>query len=275
MRAYVEAGTVELPGGLVREGAPPVTSVELRPLSGWEEEWLSCNSGAPPALAVSALLDACVTECGGGPCPKGMAAQLLAGDRDYLMLQLRRMTFGDRIRAVINCPACEAKMDTDFLAGDVPVERRPQTQPTYSVDAGGGSIHFRLPNGADQEFVSHMSTASAVEALLERCLLRDSFQSVALANSERDAVIAAMEANAPRVDLDLELLCPECGQESVVPFDTTSFFIREMTSRRPYLLKEVHSLAWHYHWSEADIMSMTRSRRRAYLELLSEASRPS
>jgi hypothetical protein len=34
------------------------------------------------------------------------------------------------------------------------------------------------------------------------------------------------------------------------------------------LLEEVHYLAFHYHWSEKDILSMTRSKRRRYLAIL-------
>lgn len=36
------------------------------------------------------------------------------------------------------------------------------------------------------------------------------------------------------------------------------------------LYSEVHFLALHYHWSEKDILSMTRDRRKMYVELLKE-----
>lgn len=268
MRAYTETAAVELPGGLPLEGAPPITSVELRPLSGWEEEWLAGHSGAPPALAVSALLNACIVSPDEHP---GLARRLVAGDRDYLMLELRRLTLGDRVQAVLGCPACGSKVDVDFPTGDVPVERRPQGGSGYTLDLGTGRvITFRLPNGADQESVARMETSKAVETLFNRCVSADP----PLSPEERDAVIAAMEERAPAVDLELDLTCPECGHAWAAPFDTTSFFIRELTARRQYLLREVHSLAIHYHWSEAEIMSMPRARRRAYLEMLSEATRP-
>ena len=269
MRDYTETAAVELPGGLPLEGAPPITSVELRPLSGWEEEWLAGHAGAPPAVAVSALLDACIVS---SDHPRSrLARQLLAGDRDYLMLELRRLTLGDRVQAVLECPACGSKVDVDFPTGDVPVERRPQSRSGYSLDLGTGrNITFRLPNGADQESVAKMETSEAVETLFSRCVSADP----PLSPEERAAVISAMEERAPAVELELDLTCPECGNTWAAPFDTTSFFIRELTARRQYLLREVHSLAIHYHWSEAEIMSMPRARRRAYLEMLSDATRP-
>ena len=141
---------------------------------------------------------------------------------------------------------------------------RPYRKGGWEVD-----ITFRLPNGTDQEFVATSTVPSAVNALLDRCIP----EAGGLSAEERDTVIAAMEDVAPRVDLELDLTCPECGHRAVVPFDTTSFFLQEMTGRRQQLLREVHSLAIHYHWSEAEILGMVRSRRRTYLELLSDAMR--
>jgi hypothetical protein len=37
------------------------------------------------------------------------------------------------------------------------------------------------------------------------------------------------------------------------------------------LFREVHALASHYHWSETDILTMTRRQRRRYLSLIAEA----
>lgn len=36
------------------------------------------------------------------------------------------------------------------------------------------------------------------------------------------------------------------------------------------LYKEVHHLAFHYHWAEAEILAMSRAKRRRYLALLVE-----
>jgi len=82
-----------------------------------------------------------------------------------------------------------------------------------------------------------------------------------------------MDRLAPQIDLELELVCPECGHEFVVPFDITQFFLSEMRTDRQQLAREVHHLAFHYHWSETEILSLTRSRRHMYLSLLSETLR--
>ncbi len=43
-----------------------------------------------------------------------------------------------------------------------------------------------------------------------------------------------------------------------------------MTINRKQLYSEVHFLAFHYHWSEKEILSMSRDRRKMYVELLKD-----
>ena len=43
-----------------------------------------------------------------------------------------------------------------------------------------------------------------------------------------------------------------------------------MTNHGGDLFREVHLLAYHYHWSETDILELTGPRRRRYLALLAE-----
>jgi hypothetical protein len=263
-------GSVVLPGGLVAEGGL-LSAAELRPLTGREEEWLAAHPGTPSARAVTWLLGACLLRLDGAETTPELVRRLLVGDRDYLMLQLRRLTLGDRVSAVIDCPACGAKMDVDFNAEDVPVERRPQTAAVYTLDLDGRAIRFRLPTGGDQEAALGLEPASAADALLARCLLEDGMP---LTAGERAAVVETMDRLAPQIDLELDLKCPACTQVFVAPFDTTAFFLHEMRINGRQLLREVHFLAFYYHWSEADILSLRRDRRRAYLALLRDALRP-
>lgn len=266
----------ELPGGLVLEDGRRLSRAELRPLTGHEEEWLAAHPSTPSAQVVTQLLSTCLIELGGEPVDAKQVQRLLVGDRDYLMLRLRCMTLGDHFRAVILCPACDAKMDVDFEADDVPIEWRPQTTPTYMLDLHGEeercrTVRFCLPNGGDQEAVLGLEREHAVDALLERCLIDTGGTSLSLA--ERNAVSDAMEQLAPEVDLELELVCPECGHSFVERFDVTAFFFQEMRVNAHLLLREIHHLAFYYHWNESNILSLTRERRRAYLALLNDALR--
>ena len=104
-----------------RRNAGATTAV-LRPLTGHEEAWLAQHRDVANAIKATRLLTACVLRLDDDEPPPDTARRMLVGDRDYLMLQLRRLTFGDRILAVIVCPACEARMNADFNASAIAIE---------------------------------------------------------------------------------------------------------------------------------------------------------
>jgi hypothetical protein len=267
-----------LPGGwLIGEDPGQCRRYEsavLRALTGHEEEWLAQHQGVPNAVRTTRLLNACVLGLDDEPPPRDMARSMLIGDRDYLVLQLRRLTLGDRVLALADCPGCGSRMDIDFNAASIPVEHGAADTPNYEIElpVKGGlriqPVRFRLPCGGDQEAVLGLDVETAADKLLERCML--SRAAVPLAAHEKVRVITAMEERAPRVELELELGCPECGHAFVVPFDTTAFFLDELRITAGQLLREVHFLAFHYHWSEAEILDLLRHRRRTYLSLLSD-----
>ncbi len=68
--------------------------------------------------------------------------------------------------------------------------------------------------------------------------------------------------------LDLEVHCPECGEVFGFPFHPPGFFIRRLRASLPLLYEDVHTLASHYHWSEAEILSLPREKRLMYLEII-------
>jgi hypothetical protein len=273
---------VALPGGWLLGDTPAnghrCAAVIVRPLTGHEEEWLANNRGTPSAIAATQILDACVLRGDDGSRPRDMARRMLVGDRDYLMLQLRRLMLGDKILAIVVCPACGAQMDVQVDAGQISVEGPTPDDVACKVElpapAGGcgRTIRFRLPTGGDQEAVVGTPIDAAADQILARCLLDSDEPS--LNAEERTALIEAIEAKAPRLEVELDLQCPECAGPFVSPFDTTTFFLSEMRISAAQLLREVHTLAFYYHWSEADILSLTRDRRRSYLALLNETLRP-
>ena len=265
--AQLSDGVCDLPGGLVMDDGRRLGRAELRPLTGREEEWVAQHAGTPSAHLATKLLSACFVRLEDRAVSSEIVRNLLVGDRDYLILQLRRMTLGDRFAAVFTCQACKRAMDVEFLAQDISIEPRPQNTATYTWQ-GERVIRYRLPNGADQEAVADLSPGDAVEVLLARCVIDDGGTPVS--SEERDALIADMDQHAPQIDLELDLSCPECGHSFTTPFDCTSFFFSEIRAQSRHLLREVHYLALHYHWSESEILNLQRDRRRGYLALLNE-----
>ncbi len=244
------------------------------------------------------LLTRCVHRIGPvSPISSDMVRSLLIADRHYLLLKLREATFGDHVQATVQCPweACRKKVDIDFSLHDIPVRESEEKGPLYtrelSPEAAFTNEHgepyrevvFRLPNGEDQEAIAHMveeNEAKALALLLARCICRlgslqdpgpeviDRLSSLARAEIERH-----MEVAAPHVDFTLAARCPECDREFTVPFDLQEFFLAECQTSRELLYREVHYLAYHYHWSEQEILALTREKRRKYIAILAEEQR--
>jgi hypothetical protein len=86
----------------------------------------------------------------------------------------------------------------------------------------------------------------------------------------RAEIEAAMHQVAYGPQLSLDAACPECGRGFILPFDVQDFFFGEVATTPELLLREVHYLAYHYHWSESDILGLTRDRRQRYIEVLAD-----
>jgi hypothetical protein len=267
-------GVCFLPGGLMLDDGQRLGRAELRPLTGREEEWVTQHADLPSAKLTTRILSSCLLRLDNVSVNPDIIGKLLVGDRDFLILQLRRMTLGDRFAAIFSCPVCKRAMDVEFVEQDILVEPRPQNAMTYTwhPDEHRSPVRFRLPNGADQVAVADLFTDEAVEVLLRRCVVDDG--GVPLTLDERAAVITEMDRLAPQIDLELDLNCPECGHSFTTPFDCTAFFFSEIRAQSRHLMREVHYLALHYHWSEAEILGLQRDRRRGYLALLNETLRP-
>lgn len=274
-----------LPGGLVDAAGIVHRQVELKPLNGRDELFLAGRSGRESNGEVSALLSRCVRHIGTiRPVSTAVARSLLVADRQYLLLKLRETTFGEQILATIVCPGCGHKIDIDFRTQDIPVKESIEKGPLYQMSLPaemGDTVVFRLPNGDDQEMIAPLLQQDEVEeaavSLLGQCVRRiGDRENPGVAGMRQlpppalTAIEQKMEALAPAVSLTMTGDCLECGRVFAVPFDLTRFFFSELRTNGGVLLQEVHFLAYHYHWSEREILGMPRGRRRKYIALLAK-----
>ena len=274
--------SVALPGGLWRDGACHRTAV-VRPLSGRDDEvLLETRDALSPAERVTELIERCVERVGDLPVDRAAACELSVGDREALLLQLRRVTVGDRVECVLDCPECDAAIEFELDARALLEEPAERAAPPYTValDAGGGSydVRFRLPTGGDQEALVAMARHDSERAtgeLLRRCVeeARDAAGEVVdeVPAEVGVAVAAAMADLDPQAAIELSIACPECEATVAAPFDVSRYVLEEAAARGRRLEHEVHALALTYHWSESDIVSMAPGRRRRYLSLLAES----
>jgi len=275
---------VRIPGGWWRDGTC-LREANLRPLSGEDEAFLLEAGEALTAPGrVTALLARCILRLGAEETITPEIVQALTvGDREALLLHLRRITYGERLLCLLNCTreGCGERLDVELSVGELLVApyASPQEWHELPVMAGGKSycVRLRVPNGLDQELVAErawMDLKDAENFLLQRCVetVRSEDSSV-LSIAEwpaelGDEVGSRMGEFDPQAEILLSLLCPACGHEFTGEFNAGAYLYQELRGHIPYLYREVHQMARSYHWSEAEILSMTPRKRSVYLNLL-------
>lgn len=272
MRDTVE---VHVPGGLL-VGDVRRTDVELRTLTGADEQALQGNAAALLSERVDRLLRRSVVTVGGERADEASVAALTVGDREALLWHLRRHAIGERIDAVVECGSCHEKLDIDVEVGDL-------LQPVYDdwrsghvEQLAGREVRFRLPTGADLAASVADTTAEpelAADRLLRRCVT--AIDGAPATDDEltavRDDVDRRIAALDPQAETLLTMACPSCAGALSSVLDAAAFLFEELARHGRHLTREVHTLAWYYHWSEADILGLPVGRRRRYLELIDDA----
>lgn len=256
----------------------------VRPLTGHDEEALLEHTAAMLAERTSALIARCVGRLGTiEPVTPDSAADLTIGDREALVLAVRRATLGERLQCVVDCPDCGAAMDLDLAVGDLllaPYEASaPHYDDTMRVADGVWRVRYRLPTGADQIAAARVCADDALRGareLLARCVIDvaspsgDCIEAASLPQAVADALGQRMAALDPQAEIALAFACPECGTETSAILDAADLLFRELAARGDALYHEVHRLAMHYHWSERDILALPHRKRRRYLALLAD-----
>lgn len=201
----------------------------------------------------------------------GELAALPLGQRDTLLLSLRRATFGDVLPGVDHCPACGAEVEFELSCSALQTDAGEAGPQSLSVD--DYRLTVRPLNSLDLAAAARESTALAARSvLLHRCVTeaRQRDGSVApgqLPEKIADQVSAAALAADPRAEILLDLQCPDCSHRWRNVLDIANVLWLEISARAQRLLMEVHVLASAYGWREAEIFALSPQRRATYLRM--------
>lgn len=222
--------------------------------------------------------------------PVEALAGLSIGERDARLFQLRQSLFGSRMINTTRCPACSERLEWESEVADLLVHRlaAPADSPEekrdpsavkgeeniLSIMVASYRISFRLPNSSDLLSLSGQGDAVKMrEQLLARCLLAATtadgkpVKLAQLPEAVLQEMIQEMERADPQANLQISLTCPVCGHDWEAAFDIVSFLWTELDNWAQRMLQTVHLLARSYGWREADILAMSPTRRRLYLEM--------
>lgn len=164
--------------------------------------------------------------------------QLLAGDRDTLLLAILKVTFGSTPKVATFCDGCQEtkevlvdiNQDIKFKVLTNPIEDR-----VFTVRGKAGEILVQLPNGVAQKALVNNADKTAAELatiLLENTVLKindnpvySKTQVQNLSIVDRRKIIEAIEERAFGPQFELQKTeCPDCGSEVSVPVTLDSLF---------------------------------------------------
>jgi hypothetical protein len=203
------------------------------------------------------------------------------GLRDARLLTLRRWLFGPDLAVVASCPSCGEPVESNFRVDEVLLAPEGQSLAsrggTHVIERQGYTVTFHAPRSSDLLALTEApigSKLTAREQLLAHCVIDvrgDNGAPSDLAHLPAEVIAdigASMSAADPQADVQLACVCPSCGGAWDAIFDIATVLWTEIHAWARHLLRDVHVLARAYGWREADVLALSPSRRRMYLELV-------
>lgn len=231
--------TVELPAGWLAPNGMLVKTARVRELNGFDEEKLArLNATKNPGVFVTELLLVGVEELGGDKPTRQQLQSLLIGDRDALLLGVRRATYGSDVEFTLDCEGCNEKStvtvdittDVEVVKLDDPLLR------VFSVDLRHGSARVQLMNGVVQESVGDLPSTSTMPELntllLQKCVIELNGVPISsgddirnLSASDRATLVDFITEHAPGPKLgEVKIPCATCGREYPAPLHIGNLF---------------------------------------------------
>ncbi|MGW1261185.1 T4 family baseplate hub assembly chaperone [Streptomyces drozdowiczii] len=230
--------SLTLERGICREGVW-YRDAEVRELTGADEEAIAA-AGNNSYKIFEALLLRGVRTVGNEFMNRQLAGELLIGDREYLVMAIRRATFGDELDFTeLPCPHCDELVDLTVPLGAIPFTRlddHEQTEFEVPLRRGETAV-VRLPNGEDQAAVLSLkgdNLARQDSEILSRCVLRirhaDGTETkrppaTTLGMSARKKILAFLTETqpGPRYN-DFSFTHDTCGKEVPLPISLAVLF---------------------------------------------------
>ena len=224
----------------------------IRKMRGHEEALLY-DPSLSAAQLITELIRSCLVRLGDlETIDSDVVSHLYTVDRNYLLVELRRATLGDRLRASYLCPACGSTESVIEDLSQIKVRRLEDGENLADIELElqdgymdrDGTLHTELvlvlPRGTDEEFVALMAEKDplkARDAFILRCIKRfGTLPQTALEAygvkilrdltlGDRHAIDRTLDGQAPGVDLSSQVGCSTCGHSFTANLDMTDFFL--------------------------------------------------
>lgn len=228
---------VTLPGGYLTQDGQVLTTAEVRELNGADEEAIYRATNLGKALGV--ILKRGLVSVGNFPATPEVLNNLLAGDREAILVGIRSVTFGDEVELKAVCGSCgsanEFKMsladDVKTVSLDEPMVR------SWEVELKkGGTAVVKYPTGKLQselfEISSEKTLAELNTILIGGCLVSingmpttGTAAAQRLGVMDRETLLESILTKNPGPRLgEVSNVCKSCGEKVDTPINMTGLF---------------------------------------------------
>lgn len=227
---------VTLPGGYISGDGSLVKYAVVRELNGADEEAIAKAGSYGRALNV--ILAKGLVSIGEETVTRELLDDLLAADRDAILLAIRKVTFGEEVNYTTFCDHCNA--DQKFiidLDNDIPVVTLddPINGRKWTTDIKSGTAIVTLPTGDTQKRLmenSDKTTAELNTILLSGCVLAINNKAsygaqtvLKLGMGEREVLVEEIIKNNPGPRLgEVKKTCEACGEDIKTPLSLVGLF---------------------------------------------------
>lgn len=226
--------TVSLPGGLFDPFNGIINTAEVRELNGIDEEAISKIND--PGKALLLILERATVKIGNEPATNELLDALYSGDREMLLLAIRKVTFGAQVKVGPgNCPDCGQEQIFELdLNKDVPIKKF-DGEREFTVACKVGPVVATLPKGNLQKAIVESTNKTSAELdtiLLKQCIisingndLLDPEAVRRLSIQDRRAVLKEITDRNPGPQLgEMKKACHSCGSEVPIPLSLADLF---------------------------------------------------
>ncbi|HEY1938438.1 MAG TPA: hypothetical protein VGJ33_10935 [Candidatus Angelobacter sp.] len=183
--------------------------------------------------------------------------------RELELLLLRRITFGDDLKAYVSCLSCAARLEFEVHVSSII-----DSISNLSGPAEAGWRHqsavFSMRQVTTRDLVALSSALEPRSHLLALCTRSDMADGPTVADCEAIAVEQFNGLNEG-AETRFSLRCAECSEIGEMDLDIGRFLWAEVRHAAMAAFRDVHDLAAAYGWSETEILGMSSMRRAMYL----------
>jgi len=219
-------------------------------MTGIEEEILTDNHLVRNGgKLITALLFSVIEEIDGEIPSKEDIRNLTIGDRDAILLELRKISLGAEMVSKFQCPSCKAMIEIVEDLNEIKTkEVEGGTKESMEIELTDGykdkegKVHkiavVKYPTGATQEksaAIMRQNMGRGNTAMLTECVKEiGKINSITgdiiknLTKRDRDILLTKISKNAPGPKFTIEVTCYECGHTFETELDLSNFFVSNL-----------------------------------------------